>query len=356
MKSYDTVTPDLLKVWKEIEDAWDTKWIITDVLWDGKFKAIPKRLQELQWSNWKITIEGTKENPLYVARNVNWGMETVKFIPEKKEMALEVLKKRIWADAPDKTLAELSEKYGETFDISWKVDQNNPIFKFYEKEIGRYLKNKYDAKLVTDDKGVSWMQVDLKESMGWPVEAFRKWGIIPKSQMTDAQKMEITDLNQRFFGDDSLQIVDKIVSNEKALGSYRNGMIKIVDGQVNPTDTFYHESVHKYLDVFTTKDEAKAILEHGKAKYKDGDYVSVEEKIAEDFIKFAKDRSGVTGKVRIIFENILDRIKTYFGKWDKISQMYRDILKWKAKGKGIQPKGSWIKYMWEKPKGLTPKK
>ena len=91
-------------------------------------------------------------------------------------------------------------------------------------------------------------------------------------------------------------------------------MIKIVDGQVKPTDTFYHESVHKYLDVFTTKDEAKAILEQGKIRYKDGDYVNVEEKIAEDFIKFAKDRSGVTGKLKIIFENVLDRIKTYFGK------------------------------------------
>lgn len=54
----------------------------------------------------------------------------------------------------------------ETFDISGKIDTNNPIYKFYEKEVGRYLKNKYDAKLVTDDKGVSWYQVDVKDSMG----------------------------------------------------------------------------------------------------------------------------------------------------------------------------------------------
>lgn len=290
------LTPENLKVWKEVNN-WGNFWIITDVLWDGKFKAVEKRFIDLK----------DKENSGF-------------------------------------------DGYKETFDISWKADQNNPIYKFYEKEVGRYLKNKYDAKLVTDDKWVSWYQVDLKESMGGPVEAFRKGGILPRGKNTNAQRSEIKSLNKKFFWDDSLQIVDKIASNEKALGSYKDGMIKIVDGQGNLSDTFHHEAVHKYLDVFATKEEARVILEDARAKYKESDYVNAEEKIAEDFIKFAKERLGVTGKVRTIFESIINRIKTYFGKWDSISQMYRDIIAWKAKWKPILPRGRVEKYIIENSK------
>lgn len=80
--------------------------------------------------------------------------------------------------------------------------------------------------------------------------------------MTPEQKIELQELNKKFFGDDSIQIVDKIDSNAEALGSYKGGMIKIVEGQGKPLDTLHHEAVHKYLDVFATEKEAKAILEY----------------------------------------------------------------------------------------------
>lgn len=40
----------------------------------------------------------------------------------------------------------------ENFSIEIKIDTNNPIYKFYEKEVGKYLKNNYAGKLITDDK------------------------------------------------------------------------------------------------------------------------------------------------------------------------------------------------------------
>ena len=65
----------------------------------------------------------------------------------------------------------------ETFDISGKVDTNNPIYKFYEKEVGRYLKNKYGAELITDPQGVKWWEVKVKpEYKKLPIEAF---GVVP---------------------------------------------------------------------------------------------------------------------------------------------------------------------------------
>lgn len=93
-------------------------WIITDVLGDGKFKAVPKD---------KVT----RENALN-------GLEDFK----------------------------------ETFDISGKVDTSNPIYKFYEKDVQKYL-NKFGGKRVVDEKGVSWIEVPIKKEWAkMPVEAF----------------------------------------------------------------------------------------------------------------------------------------------------------------------------------------
>ena len=104
----------------------DSEWIITDVLGDGKFKAVPKHIYDESYAD--------------------------------KELV---------------DYAKTIEANKESFDISGKVDTNNPIYKFYEKEVGRYLSNKYKAKLVTDAQGVKWWEVDINHAMGKaPVEAF----------------------------------------------------------------------------------------------------------------------------------------------------------------------------------------
>lgn len=103
-------------------------WIITDVLGDGKFKAVSK--------------------------------------DQLNEGTLKDLKNGI-IDSRTKSLSE-------EFDISGKVDTNNPIYKFYEKEVGRYLKNNYKAETVTDDKGVTWYEVKLKDEYKGAVVAFKE--------------------------------------------------------------------------------------------------------------------------------------------------------------------------------------
>jgi hypothetical protein len=130
------VTPDKLKVGMNIRtdlgvmgDPDATEWIIADVLGDGKFKAVPKEMVERFGGDVQKAVEGG-----------NW----------------------------------------ETFDISGKVDTNNPIYKFYEKDLGRYLKNNFNAKNIIDDKGVSWMELDIKPEMAKkPVMAFGKMATSP---------------------------------------------------------------------------------------------------------------------------------------------------------------------------------
>lgn len=140
--------PDMLKVGLEIRggerevariqrpgEGWVAdSWIITDVLGEGKFKAIPKgsfiKFMEDQNLSYKEALEGA------------------------------------------------ADSIGETFDISGKIDTNNPIYRFYEKEVARYLKRVApDTKLITDKQGVTWYQMEVpKAAKDRPIEAFAAAG------------------------------------------------------------------------------------------------------------------------------------------------------------------------------------
>lgn len=117
------LTPETMKAGQSIFGH-GQDWIITDVLGDGKFKAVPK---------------------------------------ERADQALE----------NGVSIHSMSNDYKESFDISGKIDTNNPIYRFYEKEIGRYLKNNYKATPVTDKQGVTWYEVDVTPEYGGEVLAFK---------------------------------------------------------------------------------------------------------------------------------------------------------------------------------------
>lgn len=120
----------------EITDG-NSDWIITDVLGDGKFKAVPK--------------DGVTDDLAYF----NDAYGTTKGV------------KRL----PDGNYYQPND--AETFDISGKVDTENPIYRFYNKEVRKYLVNKYGAKEIVDPQGVSWIEVKITPEMRrLPVEAF----------------------------------------------------------------------------------------------------------------------------------------------------------------------------------------
>lgn len=139
----DALTKDNIEVGKAVMDSMDMdngiEWIITDVLGDGKFKAIPKD-----------TLD-----------NVS------KYAPEGLSNADKI-------DYFRKNNADrLITPSIESFDISGKVDTSNPIYKFYEKDVQKYLTNKYGGKRVKDAQGVEWIEIDVKpEQAKMPIEAF----------------------------------------------------------------------------------------------------------------------------------------------------------------------------------------
>lgn len=137
----DSLTPENLKVGSLVgqESAGSDMWVITDVLGDGKFKAVPK-------------------NKTYLPSETT--------LPESKQTKL-----------PDGRVYNNQNEFIETFDISGKVDTNNPIYKFYNKEVRNYL-NKFGGKEVKDDKGVSWIEIPIGKNSKGAVEAFGLLGAV----------------------------------------------------------------------------------------------------------------------------------------------------------------------------------
>lgn len=65
----------------------------------------------------------------------------------------------------------------DNFDPEDLPDTQRAIYDFYQKDLGKYLQKKFDAKLVHDAQDVSWWEVNVpKEKAKLPVEAF---GVIP---------------------------------------------------------------------------------------------------------------------------------------------------------------------------------
>ncbi len=105
------------------------EWVVTEVLENGKFKAVPKSVYDSTMNNYPGMDDAFRE------ANIR-GMT-------------------------------------EEFDISGKVDTKNPIYQYYESKVGNFVRKEYGAKLVTDAKGVTWFEYDIPEGTGKsPVKAF----------------------------------------------------------------------------------------------------------------------------------------------------------------------------------------
>jgi hypothetical protein len=163
------------------------------------------------------------------------------------------------------------------------------------------------------------------------------------------QEQELIDLNKRFFGDDNVRLTLEIITNKQALGAYYDNIIEIVKGQANPKDTFLHEAVHKYIRTFSGKQEIRDLFRAGMVKYNTTDLSVVEERIAEDFIQYYKDKQpkNVKDKVLQIIQRVAERINIYTKNRDEIETLYDNIISGKAKE---------IKEKKAKPKKPTKKK
>jgi len=170
VRGQNVLTPDKLKIGMELAQrrgiAGSDRWIITDLLGEGKFKAVPKERYNDFFKGYDI--EKAKKSSLY---------------PELDRMS-------------------------EQFDISGKIDTLNPIYKFYEGKVQRYLKKiGENFKQITDPQGVSWFSIDiLKKFAKEPIGVFKE--VTPRKvapiksvpiEPTTKENIEKIDSNFRHF-------------------------------------------------------------------------------------------------------------------------------------------------------------
>ena len=300
--------PEMLKVGREINQGQNSKWIITDVLGEGKFKAVQKK---------DIGQKGPSFAP-YPEIEIN-GVKTT-----------------------------YNDEAQETFDISGKVDTNNPIYKFYEQELAKYLRNKYNAKLVTDAQGVTWNQIDLTRELAQsPVEAFQKETSIDETLISfEEAKARVQGYKDRLKLDFDVDFVHEIftggANSERAYAVTYNNKLSFIEN-VRKT-TADHEVVHMVMNNIEkisafdgiTRDQLLKAMNGGK-DYTVDDLERLNEEIAINFEKKVQgvEQSSVPMVLRRFFERLeilLTKMLKALGKdVDVIQDFYRRLIS--AKGK-----------------------
>lgn len=259
------------------------EWIITDVLGDGKFKAIPR--QQLE----KYSFQVSQDEAISRARSIR----------------------------PDTI---------ETFDISGKVDTSNPIYKFYEKDVQKFLKRFYDSKQVTDSNGVTWNEIDIDEKMGQePVIAFmRNTGNTRFITRDQAVKVARAYIKRLKIDNAEITLADTILTDTgDAFASTFGHNLTFTEGL--PQFAADHEMVHlifrnfNKFDIFTKDGITKEdLLAEARERHPDveSEY-ELEEFIAQDFELFVEARINGTdtsflGRLEAFFEKIYQLLKKMF--------------------------------------------
>lgn len=307
----------------------EVQWIITDVLGDGKFKAVPKNSYEKHQKN---LVDAPEKSSTTLTRS-------------DYEQELNAVK--------------------ETFDISGKVDTDNPIYKFYEKDLGKYLTSKYDAKVVTDDQGVSWYEVPVSKEMAKkPVEAFKlssqgrtrlregvKW--TPKQAhdvvrlfftpaesefIPSSRSIESGNLNSDYRGDVKIRGT-AFIGVDRETAQFRS-FIKVLaeEGKI-PDDIVLHEVFEKAVQVAFDDKAFEGVIKNIiksplsvflRDKYPEQIYNTKElrakEVISDDFVEFVRDQAGYTGKNRSIWERLLQWVRGLWRKTTGAQKLYEDLL------------------------------
>ncbi|MCK5023564.1 MAG: hypothetical protein KAS04_05300, partial [Candidatus Aenigmarchaeota archaeon] len=347
----DILTPETIKVGEVLHDlqggiadaiqSGRGGWIITEVLEDGKFKAVPKGAIDAIIKQHKRTLE--------------------------------------------QAITDVSSDIQEQFDISGKVDTSNPIYRFYEKDIQKYLKRIHpEMKRITDAQGVEWFEIAPKREEGKkPVLAFKKDGEVEEYGRKEVVTF-LDDFKKRLKVDFAVHFVDSIIAG-KSVDFYKKAKILTAYG-VTVGDaiafanklaiyTAEHEVVHLTLDNLhkiqafhgmsreqilmtqsekmrneaaqlrekaketTNKEEALELEERAKKldlEYNTKNAGKIEEQLALDFEAYMKDKHAPKGIVRRFFvllkKQLLDFAKLIKITKGNVIRNYFDVL---AEGKSI---------------------
>jgi len=271
-----------------IDNRTGDEWLITEVMENGKFKAVPK-----------IKVV-SPENHKFMAFAENMPA----FPSGERYMERDV----------------------ETFDISGKVDETNPIYQFYEKEVYKYLRKiRPDLQRITDARGVSWFETKVTESdFNQPVLAFKK----PLFSKLEGPKITIEEAKKLIFAEipeKDIRIIfnPDLVKEKGILGEYRdaiNPALKPVielytEGNYTSATTAYHEAGHYiFNNIVETADKENVIKIARedmslitKGKYRIAGYASnevAEEYVMDEYANYKVEKAGYVSRMTWFFKKL----------------------------------------------------
>jgi hypothetical protein len=174
------------------------------------------------------------------------------------------------------------------------------------------------------------------------VKPMKKKGItLSREKEREARKWLAKNLPS-LSSEERTQFVEKIArageNGDKIWGSYRAGVIEILKNA--PMGTVYHEAFHYVLDIVLSSGERQEILNIAKEEYKLSNNYAAEEKLANDFRRYAIDENatGILGKIKRWFRKISDRINRY----NRISDATINQLFWKINNGELAQKSQTI--------------
>jgi hypothetical protein len=230
----------------------------------------------------------------------------------------------------------------DNFDISSFKGYERTVLEYYKKSIKYQSKirqnnfekiNTNDVDTISLDNNLEFYKSVFSENDKGKPAAFRVKEDLERDGFPMSEKMYkfLLKESKRIFGDYNIKVLGQIIENKEALGMYRDTWISILKKQAKPKDTFYHEAEHKYFDVFLTEDEQIELLTLAMEKYGTNNIALADEKMAEGILEYTKTGEGFVGRMKVLIDRVLLRIKKYFGNEDKITQFYNDILSGKAR-------------------------
>ena len=156
--------------------------------------------------------------------------------------------------------------------------------------------------------------------------------------LTSTQK-EAQARVQRYFRNEEIgtKFVKNITTEDgyKALGMYKD---KLITFAKNPSkNTIDHEAFHAYFDIALGKQEKNSFLGLVQKRHNLASKIDAEEWMADTFADFVAGReaqTGITGKIKTLFQNLAYRFKNFFGKADKVEGLFREL---EAIGQGKKP-------------------
>lgn len=272
------------------------------------------------------------------------GKDTFKAVPLVGN-APEILQNSNWGEFSKEYKSALSKYIKENknlieeFSIAEKVDTNNPIYKFYEKELGKYLKNKYKAQRITDKQGVSWWEVNVdKSEANKPVTAFKKG----KGEL-DITPKEAESIVRKYFTKDELSLFFRSQKDlNGAIGMFElnhfKSRITLLDkGGKSSTHTAYHEIFHAVFNMRFTEAEreiainkvlknpiTRAIAETKYFHY-ENPTARAEEFLADDYARYIFDQEGYKGVFRQLWNTLLGYVRKLIRKITQVRDMYEEV-------------------------------